>query len=362
MSDIRLHSTAELLALPEPEWLIQDHIHCEETVALWGAPNMGKSFISIDMALSVASGLPWLNTYPVKQCPVVYMAGEGGASLKKRVEAWMVAHEVREIPGAYWQLRSIPFRDEDIVEEVQEALANYMDNLEHPSYEPGLNAGLIVIDTLSQFFGSGDENGPDMAGFVGNIRRLSQEAGVAVLIVHHSNAGGARERGHSALRGNVDVMFKVEGFKKDEKLLGMSMLNDKQRDNPNAPKLYFDVRAVRDGLVVYPSDAQKVKQAQEQVQLTDPKLIEVLRAFELVEDAKSETCRHNDLIEQTGLKRQRLHERLKVLKNLELITKAGQGKSALTLRGRDTIATALREQAKGKKRYGAGEDNDERHQ
>ena len=354
MSIIRLHSTAELLALPEPEWLITEHIHCEETVALWGAPNMGKTFISLDMALSVASGLPWLDTFPVKQCPVVYMAGEGGASLKKRVEAWMVAKGVSEIPGAYWQLRSIPFRDEDVVDEVQLALEEYQDHLDFPSHEPGLNAGLIVIDTLSQFFSGGDENGPDMAQFVGNIRRLSQEAGVAALVVHHGNAGGQRERGHSALRGNVDVMFQVEGFKKDGRLLGMSLLNDKQRDNPAAPKLYFDVVPVKDGLVIRASDPKKVEEAQETVSLTDPGLIELLRAFELTEQSKTETAAHEDLMEQAGLKRQRLHERLATLKKLGLIAPAGRGKSALTLRGRDTIATAMKQQKS--KRYGAGEE------
>ncbi len=356
MSDyeIRLYSTAELLALAEPEWLIQDFIHCQETAVLWGEPNMGKTFISLDLALSVATGLDWLNTFPVKQCPVVYMAGEGGASLQKRVAAWMEAREITSIPGAYWQLRPIPIRDDEIVGEVQAALAAYVDDPDDPSHEPGVRPGLIVVDTLSQFFSGGDEVGPDMSQFVNNVRRLSQEENVAIIIVHHSNAGGKRERGHSALRGNVDVMFEVQGFKKDGRLIGMSLLNDKQRDNPAAPKTYMTVVRVQDGLVVYPSDTDHVEKAQKKVTLDDPQLVEVLRAFELVETDKTETCLHQDLMEQCGLRRQRLHERLEKLKKLRLIVTAGRGKSALTLLGRDTIATAMKQ--KVAKMFGAKEE------
>jgi predicted transcriptional regulator len=261
----------------------------------------------------------------------------------------MESHQLREVPGAYWQLRAIPFRDEDVVDEVQCALEDYLEDRENPTSEPGVNAGLIVIDTLSQFFGGGNEvEGPDMAMFVNNMRRLAQDAGVAVLVVHHSNAGGGRERGHSSLRGNVDVMFKIEGFKKDGRLLGMSLLNDKQRDNPAAPKLYVDVRPVKSGLVICPSSAEKIEASRQRIDLTDEALLDVLRSFELVESEKNETCNHTDLMEQCGLKRQRLHERLVKLKRLQLITSAGQGKSALTLLGRDAIAMAAQV-----KRYGA---------
>ena len=133
----------------------------------------------------------------------------------------------------------------------------------------------------------------------------------------------------------------------------MSLLNDKQRDNPSAPKLFVDVKAVRNGLVVYPSSEKKINEEMERVPLTDTELIGVLRAMELTEGEKNETCLHSDLMEQTGHKRQRLHEKLKTLKNLRMIVSAGRGKSALTLLGRDTIATAMRAASSRKSAYGA---------
>ena len=46
---------------------------------MYGAPGTGKSFLAIDMALSVANGLPW-HGYETKQGAVLYIAGEGVAA------------------------------------------------------------------------------------------------------------------------------------------------------------------------------------------------------------------------------------------------------------------------------------------
>ena len=40
-----------------------------------------------------------------------------------------------------------------------------------------------------------------------NAQRWWDTRGVTVTIVHHTNAGGSRERGHSAMRGAADFMI-----------------------------------------------------------------------------------------------------------------------------------------------------------
>ena len=40
-----------------------------------------------------------------------------------------------------------------------------------------------------------------------HAQRWRDELRTGVLIVHHSNAGGTRERGHSAMRGAADAMI-----------------------------------------------------------------------------------------------------------------------------------------------------------
>ena len=48
---------------------------------------MGKTFVALDMALSIAKGLPF-HGLPTKQGAVAYIAGEGARGLLGRIEAW----------------------------------------------------------------------------------------------------------------------------------------------------------------------------------------------------------------------------------------------------------------------------------
>lgn len=263
-----LFTINDLRRFPVPEWLLTDHMHKGDIAVIYGAPGSGKSFLAIDWALSIAAGVPWLG-YAVAQGPILYMAGEGAPSIYKRVNAWMISHDVPDVPMAYFHLRPLPLREDEVIQEIQDALDAYQDEWEvehgpltYPDNdgnaivdEPGLHPALIIVDTLSQFFSGGDEVSPDMTQFVNNMRRLAQEAGVAILIVHHTNATDKRERGHSSLRGNVEVMFKVEAIEADGQIIGLTLINDKQKDDPRVLPLKVSLELVKDSLVVAQASA-----------------------------------------------------------------------------------------------------------
>lgn len=328
---VRFHTIQELLQIPEPKWLIQDILHQQETAALWGPPNCGKSFISLDMALCIASGIPWLGRFKVLQSPVVYMAGEGAASMQKRARAWMEGNSVDDLGAAYFQVRPLPLREEEVVEAIMEQLESF-GTPTNPT--AGLNPGFIVVDTLSQFFGGGEENGPDMALFVNNVRRLSHEQNLTVLMVHHSNATGLRERGHTALRGNVDAMFEAKPHSKNI-LDGVTLVTDKQRDSAKAEGIAITFEEYEDSLVPR-FDEERNGETLPPVKLNRP-LWTLLRAFETLESPKTESCSHDGLKEALELPKQTFHRQLNTLKQLRLISGAGRGKSAITFLGREVI-------------------------
>lgn len=331
MANVHFHSVDQLLRIPKPKWLIEEIIHQQETGCLWGPPNCGKSFIALDWALCIATGTKWLGRYRVLQAPVVYMAGEGAASLQTRVIAWMDYHRIDAVDAAYFQIRPLPLREEETVEAIQEALANFSLGDD----EPGLNPGFIVVDTVSQFFGGGDENGPDMALFVGNIRRLSHEQDLTVLMVHHSNAGGLRERGHSALRGNVDAMFQAKPHDPVNILEGLSIITDKQRDSAKAEGIAIKFELVDESLVpLY--DSVRNKSDRPPITLSRH-LRTLLEAFNTLESSKTESCGHSELMEALEIPKVTFHRRLAVLKALKLVSGAGRGKSALTFLGREVL-------------------------
>lgn len=331
--DVQLHTVDDLLRVPEPKWLIDRTIHQQETGCIWGPPNCGKSFVALDWALSVSAGIPWLDEFDTIQSPVLYMAGEGAFSLQKRVRAWQNAHEEANIEGMYFQIRPLPLLEEDVIEEIIVAMDEYSDGT-----DVGLNPGLVIVDTLNQFFGGGDEvQGPDMARFVNNLRRLSHEQNLSVVIVHHSNATGQRERGHTSLRGNVDVMFEARPRDVDDIFAGVTLLNDKQRDEAKGEGIIVRFEEHVDSLV------PRLGETFDRLTKTLlPKVAgsmrQVLQMLDTVESSKTESAAHDVIMEELGLNKATFHRRLAALKALKLVSGAGRGKSALTHIGRAVLA------------------------
>ena len=84
----------EMCAMPEPEWLVEGVIQKRSAALLFGKSNTFKSFLAIDLGLSVAAGIPWHGN-PVSQGRVLIVATEGANGVgRKRVPGWFEHHEV----------------------------------------------------------------------------------------------------------------------------------------------------------------------------------------------------------------------------------------------------------------------------
>jgi len=336
-----LWTLRDVLTTERPQWLIDGFIHEKEVGFFWGPSNCGKTFVALDWALSVAAGVPWLGVYDVIQGPVVYCCGEGAPSLQKRIDAWLAKHNRYDVPGAYFITQALPLRDDEALEAIRSSITNYFEE-EFP--EPGIFPRLIIVDTLSQYFGSGDEVGPEMRDFVQNLRALAQHQSCAVLMVHHANAGGERERGHTALRCNTDVGFQIMGKEKNGILDSIEMTNDKMRDAVKTGSLRLRVECLKESLTISLGKTGNVshqKRLDALNQLTDS-LKKTLMAFETFEDEKTEKSRHSEIREALVMSRPTLHRSVDKLRKLKLIAAAGQGFSKLTLEGREVIQLCLK--------------------
>jgi RecA-family ATPase len=324
----------ELLAQPEPPWLIQDIIRADQVGVVYGPPNKGKTFLVLDWGMHVAAGLPWVGR-PTTQGPVLYMAGEGAFSLQKRGAAWAHHHARPDVP-IYFQTRPIDMRSDDVLGELHGALEEWQDAETH---EAQLNPRLIIVDTLSQFFGGGDENGSDMAQFVDACRNLSLNRETAVLIVHHTNATGLRERGNTALRGNTDVMFEVQAVEEQGKLVGLKVINDKQRDDPKHSALSLRIVACQESLVITGPLSKEVSRHVKT--LTNERLRDLLSCALSVEDKEREIVSLSDWMRISPLQHRTFYRHLHKLLDMKLIKSAGRGFYKLTADGRETAFELL---------------------
>lgn len=198
---LRLYSTAELMALPPPEWLIDDILVKAGLSLLYAPPESYKSFVAIDLALCVATGTPW-HGHPVRQGFVLYIAAEGGPGIGKRVRAWLKAHDLPvTAANVAWLIESITVvKDSEDMDRLSKRLEIELERV----------PVLIIIDTLARCF-EGDENQQeDMGGFVAGIDKLRHQYGSCVLAIHHTRLDGGRERGNTALRGGLDTMLALE--------------------------------------------------------------------------------------------------------------------------------------------------------
>jgi len=250
VADIRLYTTADLMRLPPQRWLIKGLLPEMGQSLLFGPPGEGKSFVGLSWALCVSTGRPWLG-YPVRQGQVVYIAAEGGRGIKKRVAAWMQHHDVPELPDIHFVLDAVDIRAEGAVEQLIELLDAKVVGKSEPFLVDGewvdgaAPLALVVVDTLSRSFGGEEENDSSaMSSFVEKLEVFSKSRGAAVLTIHHTNATGARERGHTSLKGAMEASFKCTSKKDGGTIEYIALATNKQKDDADEPTIYLGATVV----------------------------------------------------------------------------------------------------------------------
>ena len=206
-------------------WLVRGMLPEDCTGVLYGPSGSMKSFVMIDMALSIAHGVPW-QEHETKRRTVIYMAGEGEQGFAKRVLAWCESHNLPPPPN--FAFRQIP-RLQDAVQ-LEKLIATVRKIIEDRG-----DVGLIIIDTLFTALDGGDENsGKDMGQLIAVMKRLRQEFLPAVLGVHHTGKVGETARGHSSLPSGMDVMFYA---KPGMTPMTVEITNPKQKDGAEHPSI-----------------------------------------------------------------------------------------------------------------------------
>jgi 5S rRNA maturation endonuclease (ribonuclease M5) len=232
-SRLKLLSIDDLEDLPPPSWLIEDIITDHGLSVVWGRSGTFKSFIALDMAMSIATGAPWQGK-ATKPGLVVYVAAEGAQGLGKRAIGW------RETKGKGLPKPNIRLLAHGIILTSDDAneLVNAITDL-------GDKPALIIIDTLARTFGAADENKTsDMNAYVSAADKLRMATGAHVMIIHHSGKDEEKgERGNVALRGAADTIIAVQ-----RTTTGVKLVNEapkgKQKDAPEFPTIALRSKSV----------------------------------------------------------------------------------------------------------------------
>jgi len=207
------------------EWLVKRMLPRQGVGAFYGASQSFKSFVVSDLAWHVALGWNWAGRR-ILQAPAVYIAAEGAAGLRKRKVGFERSHGDLPSSVPFYLIGGAPNLGTE-----QGDLAALIGAIE----SAGVSPGLIIIDTLAQALGTGDENGGGMIAFVANATAIANRFRAFVLIVHHVGLGDdKRMRGHSSLIGAIDAQILCERREGD---LSTTLTVQKIKDEESRVKL-----------------------------------------------------------------------------------------------------------------------------
>jgi hypothetical protein len=197
----RLLDDVQLLELPDPEFLIDTILPRLGVGVLYGPSGACKTTLVAGLMTALATGRDWFGHRICRRGASVYVATEDVSGFKVRLAAAKRAASLSlTVPiGVYTFPEPIDLRDQIGVDR----FTRFLD-------EAGGPLELVVVDTYAAATpGASENSSEDTTLAMAHAQRWRDALNLTVLLVHHTNAGGSRERGHSSMRGAADTMISV---------------------------------------------------------------------------------------------------------------------------------------------------------
>jgi hypothetical protein len=193
---------------PEPEWLVERCIMKMGIGILSGRWGTGKTYVAIDLAVSVATGQSFAGREAPERCGVLYLAAEGAHTILRRLK---IARECRGVMEntPFFMTAACPMLTEPNVLETLLASTSAID--EEMQRRHGVRLGLIIIDTLMVAAGWDDENkNAEVQAVMRVLRSLSDETSAFVLAIdHHGKDVSRGTRGASDKESSADMVLSL---------------------------------------------------------------------------------------------------------------------------------------------------------
>jgi hypothetical protein len=168
---------------PRTDWSVRGLLFPQDLGLIYGESQAGKSFLSVNLALSIARGRPFFEM-ETRPGAVAYQAGEGQQGLASRFNAHRLHHQITDEPPVLFIPSRVNFYADDAAPFIDEMRA-------WKAWFGSLAA--IFIDTLNAAASGANENASeDVSRILDRAHELKAATGAAVIFVHHKNAGGVK--------------------------------------------------------------------------------------------------------------------------------------------------------------------------
>jgi hypothetical protein len=179
----------------EQRWLVTG-LWSEEAVGIIGGePKCCKSFLALDLAVSVAAGTPCLRRFAVPNPGRVLLYAAEDAP-----------HVVRHRLDGICTAAGFDLADLDVQVITSPSLRLDLDADRHSLDETilRLKPRLLILDPFVRLHRIDENVSGEVAPLLAYLRELQRRHGVAVIVVHHARKGAGNIRAGQALRGSSE--------------------------------------------------------------------------------------------------------------------------------------------------------------
>lgn len=181
---------------PQTQWLVEGLWSDQAVGILGGEPKCYKSFLALDLAVSVASGTACLRQFPVRRTGKVLLfpAEDSLAIVRQRLEGIAAITQV-DFPSLPVEVITAPALRLDTTTDRQR-LADTIQK-----FEPIL----LVLDPLIRLHRIDENDASQVAALLSYLRELQRRFHLAILLVHHARKDSHGSRPGQALRGSSEL-------------------------------------------------------------------------------------------------------------------------------------------------------------
>jgi len=216
-------------------WLVDELWGASSVGVIGGAPKCAKTWLGLDMALSVATGTACLGKYAVPQPgpALVYLAEDALLIVRERIEG-MARHRGLELGSVEIHVITAPVlrldRDRDRTRLCETTRR--------------LRPRLLVLDPLVRLHGIDENHAGEVAELLAYFRSLQRQFDLSVLLVHHTrkSAAGGVAAGQG-LRGSSDIHAFGDSNLYLRRTREHLVLSSEHRAAPAAASVYLELVA-----------------------------------------------------------------------------------------------------------------------
>lgn len=218
-------------------WLVRDLWTGHGVGIIGGHPKVGKSWLGLDLAVSVASGTPCFGHYAVEDPgPVlVFLAEDAPGAVRARIEG-LCKHR-----GLALDALPVTVVDAPVLR-----LDTPGDQRRLRTKIAQMRPRLLVLDPLVRLHGGNENSAQTIAALLGFLRELQRTYGVAIVLAHHLSKRASSHPGQ-ALRGSGDLHAWGDSNLYLDRQDGLIVVTPEHRSEPAGEPFYLRLVATGGG-------------------------------------------------------------------------------------------------------------------